>query len=182
MRCVALLHLSCVISTRNFEWLTPICTGRAAGEVGTWRDGRGERVLPTRDQHRREIASNLWVRLITRECSSFDSPLFLRPQLHQTSFQRWGESLLLSRHLFHALFLSIVSIHPFLRPFASIYVLELAHSFCDCFHTYELRRFFLRNDLFVFISLYVKEYNVYDMFPIESTHIKLIKSHVDNID
>jgi len=63
------------------------------------RGGR-ERVLPTRDQHRREIASNLWVRLITRECSSFDSPLFLRPQLHQTSFQRWEESLLLPRHLF----------------------------------------------------------------------------------
>lgn len=53
-------------------------------------------MLPTRDQHRREIASNLWVRLITGECSSFDSPLFLRPQLHQTSFQRRGESRRLS--------------------------------------------------------------------------------------
>lgn len=73
--------------------------GRAEREVGTYRDGEGRTVLPTRDQHRREIASNLWVRLITGECSSFDSPLFLRPQLHQTSFQRRGEPPpLLYRH------------------------------------------------------------------------------------
>lgn len=64
----------------------------AEREVGTYQGREGRTVLPTRDQHRREIASNLWVRLITGECSSFDSPLFLRPQLHQTSFQRRGEA------------------------------------------------------------------------------------------
>lgn len=73
----------------------PLTKQRRKGGKGSWnaayRGGRVERVLPTRDQHRREIASNLWVRLITGECSSFDSSLFLRPRLRQTSFQRRGE-------------------------------------------------------------------------------------------
>lgn len=103
--------------------------GREEREVGTYRDGRVKRVLPTRDQHRREIASNLWVRLITGECSSFDSPLFLRPQLHQTSFQRRGEPPLLSRHLFHSLSLSSKFVRPSCTPspLTNVYALELAY-------------------------------------------------------
>lgn len=105
-------HLS-FTRRRNFEW--PIATKKRRKkerEVGTYRGGRVKRVLPTRDQHRREIASNLWVRLITGECSSFDSPLFLRPQLHQTSFQRRGEPPLLSHYLFRSLSLSSKFVPP----------------------------------------------------------------------
>lgn len=103
--------------------------GREEREVGTYRGERVKRVLPTRDQHRREIASNLWVRLITGECSSFDSLLFLRPRLHQTSFQRWGEPSLLSHHLFHFLSLSSKFSCLYCFPSASVYALELAYYF-----------------------------------------------------
>lgn len=102
MRCVRRVVASFVCHFHEREILSDQNQYEKAQEErrGKLERGGRERVLPTRDQHRREIASNLWVRLITRECSSFDSPLFLRPQLHQTSFQRWEEWLLLFRHLF----------------------------------------------------------------------------------
>lgn len=48
---------------------------------GEGKGREGKRTLPSCDQHRHGIASNLWVRLITGECRSSDSSLLLRPHL-----------------------------------------------------------------------------------------------------
>lgn len=84
--------------------------------------GREGRTLPSCDQHRHGIASNLWVRLITGECRSSDSSLLLRPHLSTRPVFRdeseRGELLLSPPSSFVHPFLPFPFLFsPFSRPF-----------------------------------------------------------------